>query len=47
MGPKVLIETPPAMSTATRSRFHPGEDSAALAHPKDVARALLPRLLEA
>lgn len=46
-GPRVLIETPPAMSTATRSRFHPGEDRDALAHPRDVAAALLPKLLNA
>ena len=46
-GPRVLIETPPAMSTATRSRFHPGEDRTALAHPRDVAATLLPRLLNA
>lgn len=46
-GPRVLIETPPAMSTATRSRFHPGEDRTALAHPRDVAATLLPKLLNA
>ncbi len=46
-GPRVLIETPPAMSTATRSRFHPGEDRDALAHPRDVAAEMLPRLLSA
>ncbi|MGB7317258.1 MAG: SDR family oxidoreductase [Planktotalea sp.] len=46
-GPRVLIETPPAMSTATRSRFHPGEDRDALAHPRDVAATLLPKLLNA
>lgn len=45
-GPRVLIETPPAMSTATRARFHPGEDRDALAHPRDVAEALVPKLLE-
>lgn len=46
-GPRVLVETPPAMRTATRSRFHPGEDRDALAHPRDVAATLLPRLLNA
>ena len=46
-GPKVLIETPPAMSTATRARFHPGEDRAALAHPRDVAALLVAKLQEA
>lgn len=46
-GPRVLIETPPGMPTATRARFHPGEDKAALTHPRDVAAALLPKLVEA
>ena len=46
-GPRVLIETPPAMSTATRSRFHPGEDRSALAHPRDVAAELLERVINA
>ena len=46
-GPRVLIETPPAMSTATRSRFHPGEDRSALAHPRDVAAELLARVINA
>jgi len=41
----VLIETPPAMSTATRSRFHPGEDRDALTHPRDVAAELRVKLL--
>ena len=44
-GPKILIESLPAMSTATRSRFHPGEDREALAHPREVAASLLPKLL--
>lgn len=43
-GPRILIETPPPMPTATRARFHPGEDRAALTHPRDVAAALLARL---
>jgi len=46
-GPRVLIETPPAMSTAARSRFHPGEDRSALAHPRDVAAELLARVINA
>jgi NAD(P)-dependent dehydrogenase (short-subunit alcohol dehydrogenase family) len=46
-GPRVWIETPPAMSTATRSRFHPGEDRSALAHPRDVAAELLERVINA
>ena len=46
-GPRVLVETPPAMSTATRARFHPGEDREALAHPRDVAAQMLPKLLNA
>ena len=46
-GPKVLIETPPAMATATRARFHPGEDRSALAHPRDVAAQLVARLQSA
>ena len=46
-GPRVLIETPPAMSTATRSRFHPGEDRSALTHPRDVATELLERVINA
>lgn len=43
-GPRVLIETPPAMSTATRSRFHPGEDRDALAHPRDIAAQMVAKL---
>jgi len=44
-GPRVLIERPPSMPTATRARFHPGQDKEALTHPKDVAQALLERVL--
>ncbi|WP_375265009.1 SDR family NAD(P)-dependent oxidoreductase [Planktotalea sp.] len=46
-GPKVLIETPPAMATATRARFHPGEDRDALEHPRDVAAKLVEKLQSA
>lgn len=40
-GPKVHILAPNPMSTATRARFFPGEDRAALAHPRDEAARLL------
>lgn len=40
-GPRVLIETPAPMPTATRARFFPGEHRAALADPADEARRLL------
>lgn len=43
-GPKVEIVTPDAMPTATRARFFPGEDRAALAQPADVARRILASL---
>lgn len=38
---RVLRALPPPMPTATRARFYPGEDRAALADPADVARRLL------
>lgn len=44
-GPQVLVEQPPAMASATRARFYPGEDRSALAKPRDVANTLLPKLL--
>lgn len=44
IGPRVLIVTPPPMPTATRARFFPGEDRAALTHPRDVATALLDQI---
>ena len=44
VGPRVMIATPPPMPTATRARFFPGEDRAALTHPRDVAVALLDQL---
>jgi len=40
-GPKVTILTPHAMPTATRARFHPGEDRSTLAAPADEASRLL------
>ncbi len=40
-GPRVLIETPAPMPTATRARFFPGEDRAALAPPGQEADRLL------
>lgn len=43
-GPRVLIETPAPMPTATRARFFPGEDRTALADPAAEARRLLARL---
>lgn len=44
LGPRVLIETPPPMPTATRARFRPGEDRSTLTPCAEVARTLLPRL---
>ena len=43
-GPAVIILTPAPMPTATRARFYPGEDRAALAHPRDEALRLLPAI---
>jgi NAD(P)-dependent dehydrogenase (short-subunit alcohol dehydrogenase family) len=40
-GPRVLIETPAPMPTATRARFFPGEDRAPLSPCMDEARRLL------
>jgi len=40
-GPKVHILEPKAMATATRARFHPGEDRSVLADARDEARRLL------
>lgn len=40
-GPKVHILTPPPMPTATRGRFFPGEDRAALTACADAAKTLL------
>ena len=41
IGPRVLIETPAAMPTATRARFFPGEDRARLAAARDEAARLI------
>ncbi|MEM8553975.1 MAG: SDR family oxidoreductase [Pseudomonadota bacterium] len=40
-GPKVTIFTPPAMPTATRGRFFPGEDRDVLISTHDAAREIL------
>ncbi|MEE4347156.1 MAG: SDR family NAD(P)-dependent oxidoreductase [Paracoccaceae bacterium] len=40
-GPRVHVLTPAPMSTATRARFFPGEDRAALAHPRDEAARIV------
>ena len=44
-GPSVRVLTPAPMATATRARFYPGEDRAALASPHDEAARLLPEIL--
>ncbi len=41
IGPRVVIETPRPMPTATRARFFPGEDRGALADIHDEAQRLL------
>lgn len=41
IGPRVLIETPAPMPTATRARFFPGEDRSPLTHPRDEAARIL------
>jgi hypothetical protein len=43
-GPRVLIETPRPMPTATRARFFPGEDRAPLADPQTEAARILDSL---
>lgn len=43
-GPRVLIETPAHLPTATRARFFPGEDRTPLADPQAEAARLLDRL---
>lgn len=40
-GPQVHIATPKPMPTATRARFHPGEDRSPLANPADEASRIL------
>ena len=39
-GPRILIETPQPMPTATRARFFPGEDRSALTPPPHEASRL-------
>ncbi len=41
IGPRVLIETPNPMPTATRARFFPGEDRTRLANPRAEAARLV------
>ena len=41
IGPRVLIETPSPMPTATRARFFPGEDKSPLASTADEATRLI------
>jgi NAD(P)-dependent dehydrogenase (short-subunit alcohol dehydrogenase family) len=43
-GPHIHIVTPNPMPTATRARFHPGEDRSPLASPTDEATRLLSSL---
>jgi NAD(P)-dependent dehydrogenase (short-subunit alcohol dehydrogenase family) len=43
-GPRVRILTPVPMPTATRGRFYPGEDRAALTDPNTEAARLLPEI---
>lgn len=43
-GPRVLIEAPAPMPTATRARFFPGESRSALADPASQAALLVSRL---
>lgn len=43
-GPRVHVLSPKPMATATRARFHPGEDRAALATPEAEANRLLAQL---
>ena len=44
-GPQVRIVAPAPMPTATRARFHPGEDRSQLADPSAEAARLLPQIL--
>ena len=43
-GPRVEIHAPPPLSTATRGRFYPGEDRAALTRPAEAAASILAQL---
>ncbi|OIQ33604.1 MAG: oxidoreductase [Alphaproteobacteria bacterium MedPE-SWcel] len=44
-GPRVRLLTPPAMPTALRARFFPGEDRTGLTPLAEAASALLPQIL--
>lgn len=44
LGPQIHIVTPTPMATATRARFHPGQDRDTLAIPRTEARRLLDAL---
>ena len=44
-GPDIRILQPAQMPTATRARFHPGQDKSALASPGSEAARLLPTIL--
>ncbi len=39
--PRVILHLPAPMPTATRARFHPGEDKSALATPADEAKRMI------
>jgi len=41
IGPRVVIATPAPMPTATRARFHPGEDRSTLADPRTEAARII------
>jgi NAD(P)-dependent dehydrogenase (short-subunit alcohol dehydrogenase family) len=41
IGPRIVIATPAPMPTATRARFHPGEDRARLVDPRTEAHRIL------
>ena len=45
-GLALICATPPAMPTALRARFHPGEDRGKLADPDAVAERLMTHLLD-
>ncbi len=45
--PRVFIETPAPMPTASRARFYPGEDRSALSPPGEQAELILARLTAA
>ncbi len=43
-GPRILIDTPAPMPTATRARFYPGEDRSPLTDPKTEAARIIAAL---